>query len=220
MLIRLLTTVRGGLRRPYLLLALAASLALLSTGCYNLGGEDSWMRGQDTGAAAQPIAVLMAKDVDKGGGFYAAAGETVALNAGSDKLFLPVVLNRNGSAQDWSSRFIIQNMGDQTACATLVYTSNQTDSEVYWDPYDPKIKNPTRQPGCPKGGMPIPPNGSLLRNWFTMGVEPAFQGSVRVDLHANAQNVPPSQQYIVATADIFNSLSRQLASYRGLSLSA
>jgi hypothetical protein len=271
MLIRLLTTVWGGLRRPYLLLALAASLALLSTGCYNIGVENSWMRVQNTGTAAatvevqyydtegrmvaserslpiqpgegwtfvqkdnpalpqgflgsgviiadQPIAVLMAKDVDKGGGFYAAAGETVALNAGSDKLFLPVVLNRNGSAQDWSSRFIIQNMGDQTACATLVYTSNQTDSEVYWDPYDPKIKNPTRKPGCPKGGMPIPANGSLVRSWATMGVGPGFSGSVRVDLHANAQNVPPSQQYIVATVDVFNSLSTQFASYRGLSTS-
>lgn len=271
MLMRLLITVRRGLRRPYLLLALAASLALLSTACYNIGVENSWMRVQNTGTAAatvevqyydaegrmvasdrslpiqpgdgwtfvqknnpalppgflgsgviisdQPIAVLMAKDVDKGGGFYAAAGETVALNAGSDKLFLPTVINRDGFSAEWSSRFIIQNMGDQTACVTLVYTSNYSDSEVHWDPYDPKLKNPTREPGCPNGGMPIPPNGSLARNWFTMGVGPSFAGSVRVDLHTNAQKVPPSQQYIVATADVFNSLSRQFASYRGLTTS-
>jgi len=269
MLTRLLTAIRGGLRRPYLLLALAAFIALLSTGCYNIGVENSWMRVQNMGSAPatvevqyydaegrmvasdrslpiqpgegwtfvqknnptlpsgflgsgviiadQPIAVLMAKDADRGGGFYSAAGETVALNAGSEKLFLPVVMNRDGFAQDWNARFIIQNLGDQTACATLVYTSNQTDSEVHWDPYDPKLKNPTRMSGCPKGGMPIPANGSITRSWFTMGVGPNFSGSVRVDLHPNAQNVPASQQYIVATADVWNSSSMRFASYRGLS---
>ena len=57
MLMRLLITVRRGLRRPYLLLALAASLALLSTACYNIGVENSWMRVQNTGTAAATVEV-------------------------------------------------------------------------------------------------------------------------------------------------------------------
>jgi hypothetical protein len=269
---RILNAVRGGFRRPYLLLlALLSSLVLLSTACYQIGAENSWMRVQNMGGAPanvevqyfdangkmvaserslpiqpgagwtfsqkdnpmlplgflgsavvisdQPIAVLMAKDVDKGGGVYQAAGETVALNAGSDKLYLPNILNRDGFNQDWNSRFVIQNMGDQTACATLVYMSNKTDAEEYWDPYNPSTSNPKRLADCPNGGMPIPANGSLVRSWSTMGVGPGFSGSVRVELHRNAQKVPPSQQYIVATADIFNFNSKQFASYRGLTTS-
>lgn len=164
----------------------------------------------------QPMAVLMAKDSDRGGGWYQAAGETIALNAGSGKLYLPLVTNRDGMFQDWNARFTVLNSGETTACATLIYTSNVTDSEVHWDPYRPSDSGADRLPGCPNGGMPIPPGGSIFRSWFTMGVGPGFTGSVRIELHKNDRGVAPAQQLVAATADIWNTNTRHFASYRGL----
>lgn len=160
----------------------------------------------------QPIAVLLAKDADGSNGYYEAAGDTVSLNAGSDKLFLPLVINRDGWAQNWDSRFAIENMGSTTACATLVYTSNANDAEVHRDPGP----GATPQPNCPKGGIAIAPGGTLFRSFLTMGVGPYFTGSVRVDLVQNGQGTPPSQQYVVATTDVFSSNSRHFSSYSGL----
>lgn len=261
--------------RALLLLPLAAVLLLLSSSCYTLRLENSWIRIQNMGSAPanieikylaadgsvvaseacptwavcpaiapgagwtfvegqnpglpkgflgsavitsdQPIAVLLAKDVAGGGGYFQAAGDTVALNAGSGKVYLPLVINRDGPAQNWDARFAVQNMGGTTACATLVYLSNYTDSEVYSDPSDPKVAGSTPQPGCPQGGMPIPAGGTVFRSFLNMGVGPNFTGSVRVDLYQNAQGVAPSQQYVVATADIFSSNTWHFAGYSGLS---
>ncbi|MGA2284968.1 MAG: hypothetical protein ABSG55_01695 [Dehalococcoidia bacterium] len=166
----------------------------------------------------QPIAVLLAKDVDAGDGYYQTAGDTVSINAGAGKLYLPLVINKDGVDQAWNSRFAIQNMGGTTACATLVYTSNYSDSEVYWDPFNPAAGG-TPQDGCPQGGIPIAAGGTLFRSYQTMGVPPNFSGSVRVDLYPNAQGTPPSQQFVVATTDVFNIDSHQLAGYSGFTSS-
>ncbi len=163
----------------------------------------------------QPIAVLLASDVDAGDGYYQTAGDTVAVNAGSGKLYLPLVINKDGPAQDWNSRFAIQNMGGTTACATLVYTSNNGDSEVHWDPFNPQVAGFTPQDGCPQGGIPIAAGATLFRTFQTMGLSPNFTGSVRVDLYPNAQGVSPSQQFVVATTDVFNTDSHQFAGYSG-----
>ena len=160
----------------------------------------------------QPIAVLLAKDADGGAGNYEAAGDTVALNAGAGNLYLPLVINRDGYSQNWDSRFAIQNMGSTTACAVLVYTSNAADAEVHRDP----APDATPQPGCPKGGNSIAAGGTLFRSVPTMGVGPYFTGSVRVDLVENSQRTAPSQQYVVATTDVFSSTSRHFSGYSGL----
>ena len=82
----------------------------------------------------QPIAVLLAKDADGSNGYYEAAGDTVSLNAGSDKLFLPLVINRDGWAQNWDSRFAIENMGSTTACATSSFYLQKWDTGLgSWD---------------------------------------------------------------------------------------
>jgi len=166
----------------------------------------------------QPIAVLLAKDVDAGDGYYETAGDTVSVNAGAGKLYLPLVIDKDGADQAWNSRFAVQNMGGTTACATLVYTSNVSDSEVYWDPFNPAAGG-TPQDGCPQGGIPIPAGGTLFRSYQTMNVGSNFTGSVRVDLYTNAQGVPPSQQMVVATTDVFNIDSHQLAGYSGFTSS-
>lgn len=160
----------------------------------------------------QPLAVLLAKDADGGAGYYETAGDTVALNAGSTNLYLPLVLNRDGYAQNWDSRFAVENLGSTTACATLVYTSNATDAEVHREP----DAGATPQVGCPKGGIAIAAGGTLFRSVPTMGVGPNFTGSVRVDLVQNGQGTPPSQQYIAATTDVFSSTSRHFSAYSGL----
>ncbi len=165
----------------------------------------------------QPIAVLLAKDVEHGDG-YRDDRESVSVNAGAGKLYLPLVIDKDGPDQAWNSRFAVQNMGGTTACATLVYTSNVTDSEVYWDPFNPAAGG-TPQDGCPQGGIPIPAGGTLFRSYQTMNVGSNFTGSVRVDLYTNAQGVPPSQQMVVATTDVFNIDSHQLAGYSGFTSS-
>ncbi len=163
----------------------------------------------------QPIAVLLASDVDAGDGFYQTAGDTVAVNAGSGKLYLPLVIKKDGPAQAWNSRFAVQNMGGTIACATLVYTSNYSDSAVHWDPFNPQVGGFTPQDGCPQGGTPIQAGATLFRSYQTMGVDNNFAGSVRVDLYPNAQGVPPSQQFVVATANTFNVDTHQFAGYSG-----
>ncbi len=166
----------------------------------------------------QPIAVLLAKDVDAGDGYYETAGDTVSISAGAGKLFLPLVISKNGADQAWNSRFAIENVGGTTACAVLVYTSSSTDSEVYWDPFNPAAGG-APQDGCPQGGIPIAAGGTLFRSYQTMGVPPGFSGSVRVDLYPNSQGTPPSQQFVVATTDVFNVDTHQLAGYSGLTSS-
>ncbi len=165
----------------------------------------------------QPIVALIAKDVVRNFYFFQIAGDTVTVGPGSHKLYLPLVSNRDGTFADWNGRFVIQNLSSTTtACATIVYLSNYTDSEVHWDPYNPDEKNPKRLPGCPEGGMPIPPNGSIFRDPETMGLGPGFTGSVRIDLHTNAQKVPATKQYITGTADTWNQYFYPFSSYRAL----
>lgn len=164
----------------------------------------------------QPIAAILAKDVIRGDAFLI-GGDSVTVGAGSHRLYLPLVSSRDGPFNDWNGRFVIQNVSDTTtACVTITYLSNYTDSEVHWDPYRPTDGTATRQPGCPQGGMPLPPRGSIFRDPENMGLSPGFTGSVRVDLHTNAQGVPPSRQFITAGADTWNRLFNPFSSYRGL----
>jgi hypothetical protein len=175
----------------------------------------SGFQGSATITSDQPVAVLLAKDADGGSGYYEAAGDTVSLNAGSGQLFLPFIMNRDGGAQNWDSRFAIENMGSTTACAVLVYTSNSNDAEVHRDP----APDATPQANCPNGGNAIAPGGTLFRSVPIMGVGPYFTGSVRVDLVKNGQGTTPAQQAIVASADLYSSTSRHFAGYSGLTTS-
>jgi hypothetical protein len=176
------------------------------------GGLPGGFAGSAVITSDQPIAVLLAKNAGDPGS-YRTAGDVVALSAGTGELFLPLISNRDGDAQNWDSRFAIQNMGTTTACVTLVYTANGTDDEISRD----SGQNPaTPQPGCSKGGLAIAPGGTLFRSPSDMGVGPSFTGSVRVELTENDQGTSPSQQSIVATADVYSNNSPQIASYAGL----
>ena len=163
----------------------------------------------------QPIVAILAKDVTRGP-FFLIAGDSVTVGAGSHRLYLPLVSNQDGPFSDWNGRFTIQNLSESTTvCVTITYISNYTDSEVSWDPYRPD-SGTAPLAGCPKGGRPIPPRGSLFRDPDTMGVPAGFTGSVRIDTHTNAAGVPPSRQFIAASADTWNRLFNPFSSYRGL----
>jgi hypothetical protein len=165
----------------------------------------------------QPVVALLAKDVFRAGSF-SIAGDTVITGPGSHRLFLPVTAKRDGPAGDWNGRFAIQNMSDTvTACVTLTYLSNYTDDEVAWDPYRPPStgKPQAALPGCPNGGMPLAPRGTIFRTPDSMVVTDRFTGSVRVDLHTNGSNQGPDRQFISATADSWNSNLSSFGSYRG-----
>jgi hypothetical protein len=164
----------------------------------------------------QPVVAIMAKDVFRGPNF-SIAGDTVTTGPGSHRLFLPLTAKRDGPMGDWQGRFALQNMSDTvTACVTITYLSNYTDGEVAWEPYRPGASGVARLPGCPNGGMPLPPRATLFRDPDTMPVPVPFTGSVRVDLHTNAVNQGPERQFVSATADTWNSVFMPFASYRAM----
>ena len=164
----------------------------------------------------QPIVAIMAKDVLRGSSF-AIAGDTVTTGPGSHRLYLPITAKRDGPLKDWMGRFAIQNMSDTVvACVTITYLSNYTDGEIGWEPYKPSASGVARLPGCPNGGMPLPPRATIFRDPDTMPIADGFTGSVRIDLHKNAANQGTDKQFISATADTWNRLSSPFASYRAL----
>jgi hypothetical protein len=164
----------------------------------------------------QPVVALQAKDVRRDGKFLI-AGDTTSIATGSSKLFLPLVANHDGPAQNWNGRFAVQNLSDGvTACITITYLSNAADAEIAWDPYKPGAKGAAKLSGCPNGGRPLPPQGTLHRDPDTFGVPIQYTGSVRIETHKNGQNVDADEQLIAATADTWSSTTGHLASYRGL----
>jgi hypothetical protein len=200
-----------------------------SPACPNLGPGQGWTffqngnpqlpsgyQGSALVESDQPIVALQAKDIMRNGAFMI-DGSTTTVASGSYRMYLPLLANRDGAQQDSQGRFALQNLSDSdTACVTITYLSNYTDGEVHWDPYKPGTRNPPRQQGCPKGGRPIPPRGTLFRDPDTFGVGPGFTGSVRIETHENGQGVKPEEQVLTATADYWNSLHNLFSSYRAL----
>ncbi len=163
----------------------------------------------------QPIVALQAKDFLRNGSF-SIAGDAVPARASSSRLYLPLTAKRDGPNGSWSGRFAVQNLSETvTACLTLTYLSIAADDEVAWEPYRPAANVPRRLAGCPHGGMPLPPRGTLFRDPDTMIVANGFTGSVRIDLHRNGQDQGPEKQLITATADSWNRDIASFASYRG-----
>ncbi len=166
----------------------------------------------------QPVVAVLAKDVRRNGKF-SIAGDTLETGPGSHRLYLPVTGKYDGPNQDWSGRFVIQNMSDSvTACVTITYLSNYTDSEVAWEPYKPsESSSSVAFADCPHGGMPLPPRGSILKYPDNMAVPAPFTGSVRIDLSTNKKGQGPEKQFISATADSWNLNLASFGSYRGFS---
>lgn len=199
-----------------------------SGGCGPLGPGQGWTffqrdnpnlpagyKGSGVVESDQPIVALQAKDVRRNGAFMI-DGNTTTIASGSYKMYLPLIANRDGPQNDWNGRFAVQNLSDTvTACVGLTYLSNSTDGEIAWDPYRPGTNGP-RQAGCPNGGRPLAPRGTLFRDPDNFGVPANFTGSVRIETYKNAQNIPPEQQLLTATADTWNSLYSPFASYRAL----
>jgi hypothetical protein len=164
----------------------------------------------------QAIVALQAKDIRRNGDFMI-DGNTTTTAVGSSRMYLPLLANRDGGQQDSMGRFALQNLSDDvTACVTITYLSNYTDGEIAWDPYKPGAKNAAKQAGCPNGGRPIPPRGTLFRDPDTFGVPAGFTGSVRIDTHKNAQGDEPADQLLTATADAWNTIFDLFSSYRAL----
>jgi hypothetical protein len=197
--------------------------------CPNLGPGQGWTffqsgnpqlpagyQGSALVESDQPIVALQAKDVTRNGAFMI-DGSTTTVAAGSYRMYLPLLANRDGAQRDSQGRFAIQNLSDNDiACVTITYLSNATDNEVAWDPYKPGTTNPPREPNCPKGGRPIPPRGTLFRDPDTFGVPAPFTGSVRIETSENAKKVKAEDQVLTATADYWNTQHNLFSSYRAL----
>lgn len=199
-----------------------------SGGCAAIGPGQGWTFFQESnpnlrpgykGSAIvesdQPIVALQAKDIRRNGAFMI-DGNTTTIAAGSSKMYLPLIANRDGAQNDSMGRFAIENLSDTTtACVGITYLSNNTDGEVAWDPAKPGSNGP-KQTGCPNGGRPLAPHATLFRDPDTFGVPPNFTGSVRIETFKNQQNVPADQQVLTATADQWNSIYNFFGSYRAL----
>lgn len=200
-----------------------------SPGCPAVGPGQGWTffqegnpqlpvgyKGSALVESDQPIVAVQAKDIRRNGAFMI-DGNTTTIGSGSSRMYLPLIANRDGAQQDSMGRFALQNLSDSvTACVTLTYLSNYTDGEVHWDPYKPGASGAAKQAGCPNGGRPVPPRGTLFRDPDTFGVPARFTGSVRIETHKNAAGTPPEQQLLTATADAWNTLFNIFASYRAL----
>lgn len=207
--------------------ALLAQDSCPSAACPALGPGQGWtfftqnnpalpvgFQGSAVIESDQPVVALYAKDVRRNGAFMIDGNTTTTL-AGSSRMYLPLIANRDGGQGDANGRFVVQNMSDTTACVTLTYLSNYTDGEVHWDPYKPGTSG-QRQQGCPEGGRPIQPKGTMFRDPDTFGVRAPFTGSVRIETHKNAQGVEASQQILTAAADNYNTLYNPFTSYRAI----
>ena len=200
-----------------------------SAGCVALGPGQGWTffqtdnpqlpagyKGSALVESDQPIVALQAKDIRRNGEFMI-DGNTTSIGAGSSKMYLPLVANRDGAQNDSMGRFAVQNLSDTvTACVGITYLSNSTDSEIAWDPYKAGDKKATKLAGCPNGGRPLPPRGTLFRDPDTFGLPSNFTGSVRIETYANQAKVPAAQQLLTATADSWNSIFNIFASYRAI----
>ncbi len=197
-----------------------------SAGCPALGPGQGWTffqannpnippgyKGSAVVESDQPIVALQAKDIRRNGEFMI-DGNTTTTAVGSSTMYLPLIANRDGAQNDSMGRFAIQNLSDSvTACVGITYLSNNTDGEIAWDPYQPGTKGP-KQAGCPNGGRPLAPHGTLFRDPDTFGVPPNFTGSVRIQTYKNGQGVMPDKQLLTATADAWNTLYNIFSSYR------
>lgn len=162
----------------------------------------------------QPLVALQAKDVGRDGASLVDGSTTGAAATGAT-LYLPLLMSRAGPWQTWNSRFAVENLGDSIACVTTTYLSNARDAEISWDPYRPG-QNGTPLWGCPYGGRPIAPHGTLFRDATNFGVPAGFIGAARFDTVANFQNVPPERQPITASGDTWNAPFKLLTSQRAL----
>jgi hypothetical protein len=177
----------------------------------------SGFNGSAVVSTDQPIVALLAKDVFRGPEF-AISGDTVTTGPGSHRLYLPLTAKHDGANKDWNGRFAIQNLSDTVvACVTITYLSNNQDDEIAWDPYRPPTsgRSSASLPGCPNGGMPLAPRGTIFRSPETMIVPDQFTGSVRIDLHRNSAGQGPERQFISASAETWNTGLSSFSSYRG-----
>lgn len=180
-------------------------------------GLPSGFQGSAVISTDQPVVAILAKDVFRGS-MFSIAGDTLNTGPGSHRVYLPVTGKRDGPNNDWSGRFVIQNMSDTVlACVQITYMSIHTDTEIAWEPYKPPATGQPQNPqsGCPNGGMPLPPRGSIFRYPDTMAVPDKFTGSVRIDLYTNAMNQGPERQFISVVADSWNANLASFGSYRG-----
>lgn len=163
--------------------------------------------GSAIAAADAPIRTLLVKDIDRNGGKSYGGDNTPA--RGYNKQHLPLIYSNAGA---WNTRLVVQNAGNTGACVRLIYRSNDGDV-AFTDP------EPDSQPftGCPNGGISLAPRSSLERDQSEMtgDLPQPFTGSLVIETVASG-STPASQQFIVATADVWRSDNRSFATYEGV----
>ncbi|MCJ7509913.1 MAG: hypothetical protein MUP14_03380 [Dehalococcoidia bacterium] len=161
--------------------------------------------------ADQPIKSLILKHIEQGD--VLSLGSDDGLSAGANRVYLPLIYSRFGPDAAWNTRFALQNASTTTvACVRMTYRSH--DGTVVF--IEPRLDAPM-DPLCPKGGLPLPAGGTILRNQANMTTElpEQFEGSLTVETVANDEKSPPTA-LLTAGADIFNSARPSFASYKGL----
>lgn len=163
----------------------------------------------------QPIIALRRVDM-KGLTAEMVDGGTLSLGSGGTSVYMPLVMNRAGPWQTWSSRFNIQNLSDTTAaCVIITYISSETGRAVAYDPSPPGEGR--ADPACPSGGRPVAPRATLFRSSGSIRAPAGFSGAVRVESLSTSRGVPAAN--ISATVETWNDSFNLLTSYRALNRS-
>jgi hypothetical protein len=161
--------------------------------------------------ADQPIKSLILKHIEQGD--VLSLGADDGLSAGSNRIYLPLIYSRFGPDGAWNTRFALQNASTTTGvCVRITYRSH--DGTVVFT--EPRPNAPV-DPQCPKGGLPLPAGGAILRNQANMTAElpEQFEGSLTVETVPTDEKAPATE-LLTAGADIFNSARPSFASYKGL----
>jgi len=161
--------------------------------------------------ADQPIKSLILRHIEQGD--VLSLGGDGGLSAGANRIYLPLIYSRFGPDGAWNTRFALQNASTTTsACVRMTYRSH--DGTVVFS--EPRPDAPA-DPLCPKGGLPLPAGGTILRNQANMTAElpEQFEGSLTVETVASDEKSPPTA-LLTAGADIFSSARSSFASYKGL----
>jgi len=157
-------------------------------------------RGSAVVSSSQPLATLLLKDF---GGASPAHALTGGVERGFPRLYIPLIMRGYGNPSQ-TSRFIIQNLGDKTACLALTYWS-EDGQWVYRDVPEPSTP-------CPQGGLPLEPRASLLSDQATEGfLKAPFLGGVVVEALPGADGV---RAPLAAIAEI--TAAKRAAAYTAL----
>ena len=162
-------------------------------------------RGSAVVTVDQPFVALLARDVFQDG-YFRIAGDALSLSTGTSTHFAPIVQR----TAEYVSRISVENTSaTREGCFQIVYYAEGSSRPTAIDP-----PGPTE--GCPRGGVLVPPRGTLLRNEHNLPVPEGFDGAAVVQGLLTESGVAAQDQLPSVIVDTREREGPGLAMYRGI----